>query len=61
MNTNNTPATPPSYPLLMLAPRESWPTLIELAAAILEGRSDADREAVATELRLIAGAMGVQS
>ncbi len=61
MNTSNTPATPPSYPLLMLAPRESWPTLIELAAAILEGRSDANAETVATELRLIAGALEVRS
>lgn len=61
MNTSKTPATPPSYRLPMLAPRESWPTLLEVAAAILEGRSNADAETVATELRLIAGALGVRS
>lgn len=57
----HTTAIPTTLPLPILPPREAWPVLIESAAAVLEGRSEANPEAVATQLRLIAGAMGVRS
>ena len=62
MNTSNTPATPPTLSRCLCSRRASpGRPSIELAAAILEGRSNANAETVATELRLIAGALEVRS
>lgn len=57
MTTRNTPATPPTLPLPLSVPRESWPGLLEHAADAIEGRCIYDSHTLGHELRAIAAGL----